>query len=281
MSLRIDAPPPGVYHFRLMMSPLGSALALALALAGVAACAHRAPPASPTPQGSPAAPGESAAPASPGAATNAAPPASAPAAAGDTAAADVARAAIAATAPKRPMKLVFAWSLQDRDARFSGKGAARIEPPYRARLDLFGPRDEGYLSAAVVGEDLRIPPAAQAQAAVVPPPALLWTALGVLNPPADARLTTARRDGDQTELDYTRGPERWRFTLLAGRLSRVQFDRSGAGRLTVELKGTGPEGLPKQAVYRDYAAFRTLTLTLDRADEAEPFPPAIWSPGGR
>ena len=118
-------------------------------------------------------------------------------------------------------------------------------------------------------------------ASVIPPPALLWTALGVLNPPPRARLTVARREGDQTQLEYARGAERWRFTLVGGALSRAELDGAGSGRLTVELKGTGPLGLPKQAVYRDYAAFRELTLTLDRADEAEPFPPATWSPGGR
>ncbi len=279
MPVRIDAPPTGVYRFRLSL-PCVAGLALALG------CAHAAPPASPAPQGSPALPAPPASPAaaagtaSPGTGAGTASPASA-ALASDSADAGVARAAIAATAPQRPLKLVFDWSLQDRDARFSGKGAARVEPPYHARLDLFGPRDESYLSAAVVGEELHIPQAAEAQAAVVPPPALLWTALGVLNPPTDARLSGVRRAGDQTELEYTRGPERWRFTLVDERLSRVQFDRSGAGRLTVELKGTGPLGLPKQAIYRDYAAFRTLTLTLDRADEAEPFPPEIWTPGGR
>ncbi len=246
---------------------LAFALALALALGSAAGCAHHAPPASPVPQGGAASPGQPAAPASP--ATSAS----------DSIDSAVARAAIAATAPKRPLKLVFDWSLQDREARFSGRGAARIEPPYRARLDLFGPRDEGYLSAAVVGEELRLPPAAQEQAAIVPPPALLWTALGVLNPPADARLTAVRRTGDDAQLEYTRGTDRWRFTLAGGRLAHVQFDHAGAGRLTVDLKGAGPLDLPKQAVYRDYAAFRTLTLTLDRADEAESFPPDVWTPG--
>ncbi|HEX9106998.1 MAG TPA: hypothetical protein VF832_07215, partial [Longimicrobiales bacterium] len=278
MPTRIDAPCGRVYRSLLARSRRSawrsSALALALAFGELAGCAKPASPASPSPQATAAAPASGS-----GAGSLASP--DKPAAGGlepDTA---LARAAIAATAPKAPLKLVFGWSLQDRDAHFGGKAAARIEPPYRARLDLFGPRGEGYLSAAVVGEAVRIPPSAQSQAGVIPPPALLWTALGVLSPPADARLVATRRDGEQTLLEYARGAERWRFTLVGGALRRAEVDGAAAGRLTVELKGGGALGLPKQAVFRDYAAFRELTLTLDRADEAQSFPPDTWTPGGR
>ncbi|MBX6365066.1 MAG: hypothetical protein IRZ00_14450 [Gemmatimonadetes bacterium] len=189
------------------------------------------------------------------------------------------REAVAATALRQPVQLVFDWNLRDRDARFGGRGSARVEPEYKARLDLFGPRGEGYFSAAVVDTTLRVP-AAVAERVPVPPPALLWSTLGVLHPPADARLTATRREGAATRLEYTRGDERWRFTLEDGRLRRAELDRSG-GRQTVELKGTAELGLPKQAVYRDYAAFRELTLTLDHANAAQPFPPDTWTPGAR
>ena len=62
-------------------------------------------------------------------------------------------AAVAATEPKQRLRIVFDWSLQERDAKFSGSGAIRTEPPYHVRLDLFGPRGEGYLSAALVDFD--------------------------------------------------------------------------------------------------------------------------------
>lgn len=189
--------------------------------------------------------------------------------------------AVQATAPRRALRLVFSWSLQERDGRFSGQGVARVDERYRARLDLFGPRGEGYVSAAVVGEELRVPPSFQQQAGVVPAPALLWSALGVLRPPADARLTRIARSGDQATLEYARGDEHWRFTLVGDRVRGAELDRPRGGRQTVELRGEGPLGLPKTAVYRDYAAFRELTLTLDRANEAESFPPDTWSPGGR
>ncbi len=115
----------------------------------------------------------------------------------------------------------------------------------------------------------------------MPAPTLLWTALGVLHPPADAQLTAARRSGAETRLEYARGNERWKFTVVGNAVRHAEMQPAGGGRYTVDLKGEGARGLPKQAVYRDYAAFRELTLTLDRADEAQPFPPDTWSPGGR
>jgi len=277
MFSHIDALPPRAYPLGLGCAgrpqrPVALALALTLALGAAAGCAaQRKVGGSESPAPTAGATAESAAPAGNSAGANV------------TTGPDeqLARDAIAATAPRSPRRLVFAWALKDRDARFNGQGVARVEPPYRARLDLFGPRGEGYVSAAAVGAELRIPPAAQSQAAMLPPPALLWTALGVLNPPGDARLTGASRQGDETRLEFARGGERWRFTLVGGRLRRAELDGAGPGRQTVELSGEGALGLPRSAVYRDYAEFRELTLTLDRANEAESFPPETWSPGGR
>jgi hypothetical protein len=239
-----------------VLAPAAVAGAMAFLLG---ACAAHRPPLAPTPLGA----GGTAAPAGPASPTDA----------------ELARAAIAATTPRTPVQLVFDWKLRDRDARFSGQGVARIEAPYRARLDLFGPRGESYLSAAIVDASLRVPEALRERAAMVPPPALLWSALGVVAPPADGRLTGVRRSGGETRLEYLRGDERWRFTLVDQRLRSAELDRPGAARQAVELKGTGALGLPKQAVFRDYATFRELTLTLDRAHEAQSFPPDIWSPG--
>lgn len=257
MTARIDALRARIYR------PLA-----AIALAALfASCAAHRPPSTITPAPAPAVSEPSAAP---------------PVAPETPAAADTAleRSTITATAQRTPLQLVYAWTLQERDGRFSGKAAARVEPPDRARLDLFGPRGDGYLSAAVVGSEVRVPEGFRAQAGVVPAPALLWTALGTLHPPEGARLTSAGRSGDRTQLDYARGSEKWHFDVVSARLRHAEME-TGAHRYTVDLKGDGPLGLPKQAVYRDYADFRELTLTLDQAHEAQPFPPDTWIPGGR
>jgi hypothetical protein len=256
MRPRIDAPGRGVYphHAARRLLP---ALPVVLLLG---ACAARARPAGPVPATPPRASSSTAA------ATTPSPQ-------------ELARAAVDATARRVPMRVVFDWKVQDRDARFSGQGVARVEPPDRARLDLFGPRGEGYLSAAVVGDSLRVPPGLRPQAAAVPPQTLLWSVLGVLRPPEGARLVSARQQGTEVRLEYARGDERWQFVVAAGRLQRAELDRPGTGRQTLELQGEGPLGLPREAVFRDFAAFRQLTLTLDRADEAQPFPPDTWAPG--
>lgn len=183
------------------------------------------------------------------------------------------------TAPTRPLHILFSWTLQEGDSRFSGRGATRLEPPLRARLDLFGPRGEGYLSAALVDMELRLP--AGAADAPLPPPTLFWAALGVFRAPVGAELVGSSRDGGTTRLEYARGQERWRFRLEDGALRSAEWVGPGEGRRTVELTGGAQYGLPNRAVYRDWLAFRELRLTLDEVNETDGFPADIWSIGRR
>jgi hypothetical protein len=184
------------------------------------------------------------------------------------------------TALRRPLHIVFNWTFTEENARFSGSGATRVEPPYRARLDLFGPRGETYLAAAAVGDTLRLPPnMPSGLRSIVPPVALLWTALGVLRAPEGATLASTAQRGDTLTVGYTRGDERWSFRAVQGRLQYAEWNGPNSGRRTVELRGTGALDLPAVAVYRDWAAFRELTLTLERANEAASFPADIWYPG--
>lgn len=185
-------------------------------------------------------------------------------------------AAREATAPDRPLRVVFQWRAMEGDARFSGDGVARIEPPYSARLDLFGPRGDTYLVAALVGSDLRLPPGVAA--VEIPPPALMWAVLGVVAPPERAVLTGTRETGDRAELYYDVDSARLRYVLEDGRLRSAQWD-DGGRRRTVELRGVASHNLPAQATYRDLAAVTELILNPETVDESEPYPPEIWRPG--
>ena len=187
---------------------------------------------------------------------------------------EVARTAIAATAPEQPVRAVFEWSLRDDDARFSGDGVARIAPTYRVRLDLFGPRGEGYLSAALVGQELRLPPGAGE--VPLPPPALMWAALGVVAPPDGAVLVATTVKEDRTELFYETGDGRLRYTLRTGRLQEVVWEGE-QGRQDVELQGTGV--VPDRAQFRDWRRYTELTLILEQVEEVDEYPPEIWDPG--
>jgi hypothetical protein len=187
--------------------------------------------------------------------------------------------AVQSTQLRSPLRLVFEWSLQDREARFSGEGVTRLEPPYRARLDLFGPRGEGYLSAALVDFDIRLPAGATNE--VLPPPTLFWSVLGVFRAPESAQLVTTRGDSAATELVYRAQDQTWTFSLANGRLQRAEWQGPDQGRQTVEIKEYGARDLPARVVYRDWRAFRELSLTLTQVYDAQSFPPEIWTPGIR
>jgi hypothetical protein len=188
----------------------------------------------------------------------------------------VAEAAIAGTAPDQPLRAIFAWRAREADARFTGSGAARIEGPYRARLDLFGPTGDGYLSAALVGQELRLPPGTAAVR--LPPPALMWAILGVVAPPERAVLRGTRSDPGRTELYYGVSGGLLRYELRGERLVAAEWEGEDA-RMDVRLVGTAQGGLPRSAVFRDHTNFTELALDLESVDEVEPYPPDIWSPG--
>jgi hypothetical protein len=187
--------------------------------------------------------------------------------------------AVQSTQLRSRLRVVFNWSLQDRDARFSGEGVTRLEAPYKARLDLFGPRGEGYLSAALVDFDLRLPPGATAN--LLPPPALFWAVLGVFRAPQGAQLISASGDSTSSKLRYRAGDQTWTFSLASGRLRRAEWEGPAQGRQTVEIADYGARDLPARVVYRDWRAFRELTITLTQAYDADPFPPDTWTPGSR
>ncbi|HSJ13355.1 MAG TPA: hypothetical protein VK939_03010 [Longimicrobiales bacterium] len=184
-----------------------------------------------------------------------------------------------ATEPRQPLHVTFEWSLQDPDGRFSGQGVVRIEPPWRARLDLFGPRGEGYLIAILQDEQLRLPPGAPA--AVLPPPAFLWAVLGAFREPDGARLEAAHRSGTDVLLGYSNEREQWRFRLSDERLRHVEWLGPDRGRRTVELGGEAAHGLPGRGVYRDWLAFRELTLSVRTVEQVDGFPADIWYLDGR
>lgn len=188
----------------------------------------------------------------------------------------VAAEAVRGTAPDRPLRVIFDWRALERDARFTGSGAARIEPPYRARLDLFGPTGDGYLSAALVEQELRLPPGSPPVR--LPPPPMMWAVLGVVAPPPGAVLRGTRVEPGRAELYYHVEGGLLRYDLRGGRLVAAGWERDSE-RMEVRLEGVAAHGLPSRALFRDLAAYTELELNLESIDEVEPYPPDIWSPG--
>lgn len=186
----------------------------------------------------------------------------------------------ATTRLEEPARIVFTWSLNDRDLRLSGRGVARVEPPYRARLDLFLDNGEAVVAAALVGDELRLPPGAPE--GIIPPPDLLWGVLGVFHPGGRAALLGADApDTGRVRLRYGY-PDgtRLHYTVAGSRLYQVELLRDGSVVQRASMEpGREGERYPREAVYRDLEAFRELTITRESVEHVESYPPDIWNVG--
>lgn len=179
--------------------------------------------------------------------------------------------------PASPRQAAFSWTLDEAGERFRGRGVVRFQAPDRLRLDLFGPRGETYLAAALVGDSIRLPPNAQGKIAL-PSPALLWGALGILRPPTGTSPVAVAAEGQDTIVRYSgAGGENWDFRTGRVPLTRVQRIARGGVAESVELTWDGPDRI-RSSRYRDWAALRTLDLAFETITNADPFPPSIWLP---
>jgi hypothetical protein len=177
----------------------------------------------------------------------------------------------------RPTLIRFGWSLSEQGSRGGGSGVARIEPPDRARLDLFLDNGTTVARATLAGGALWLPPGVRAE--VIPPPDLLWAALGVFRPGEGMELSGARRRGDELELRYgDGGDQELRYRIVAERIQGVDLLEGGS---TVHSVSIAPrdDGYPGEATYRNLAAYRELKLTTRSIEHVDSFPSDIWSPG--
>jgi hypothetical protein len=204
-------------------------------------------------------------------------PAGAPVADPAPLAASIARA----TTPASPRQISFTWTLNEQGSRVSGRGVVRVVAPERIRLDLFGMRNETYLAAALVGEEFRLPGGAP-QGIPLPSPALLWGALGVLRPPAAATLVDATTTDTLTTLRYsTPDGDLFQYRVYTSaatpRLDQLQRVHGSNVVESVQLDRS-PAGDLLRARYRDWSAYRELTLQVENAKNVAGFPDEIWTP---
>lgn len=194
--------------------------------------------------------------------------------------AGTAEALTAATTPTERRQVTFGWTLEEAGSRVRGRGVVRLQPPDRLRLDLFGPRNETYLAAALVGDEAKLPPAARSDV-VIPSPALLWAGLGVIRPPRNSTLQAATASGEVTVLRYRADDgEVYEYSVAnapAPRLEQLQRIGSRGPLETVRLAWS-EAGELSRANYRDWSAFRDLRLEIESNVAAEEFPEVIWSP---
>jgi hypothetical protein len=163
-------------------------------------------------------------------------------------------------------KIVFNWELDDRDMSGRGEGAARIASPDSARLDFFLAGGLGG-AAVLVGDSLRTPGGDMARR-LIPPPTLLWAALGRVALP-NLPDTVVRVDGSTLRADIGR-PVAWRLSFRGDTL--VRAERVDGGRVAEWMERTDASHVR----YRDEGARRSLQLTITRTDEVPEFDASIW-----
>ena len=163
--------------------------------------------------------------------------------------------------------LVFKWDYQEGDIAARGDGSIRAAAPDSARLDFFLGGGLGAGGAILIGDSLRTPNAALAKK-YIPPPSLLWAALGRLAIPPLSD-TVVKIDGPLMRADIGR-PLQWRVTLRGDTL--VALEHISDGKITESLNRESNGAMTFQAP----GARRTLRLTILR-DEIGSFDASIWS----
>jgi len=172
--------------------------------------------------------------------------------------------------PAGHRRVVFQWQLTDQEVTVRGEGVARVAYPDSARLDFFlGGGLGGSGSAVLVGGELRSR-APDIARRVVPPPPLLWAALGRLALPAlsDTVVTT---EGGTVRADVGR-PVQWRVTFRGDTL--VRLERVDGGRIQEWVERTAAT----RTRYRQEGSRRELSIDVTRSDSVEAFDAAIWTP---
>jgi hypothetical protein len=164
-------------------------------------------------------------------------------------------------------RIRFTWNYSDLDLRGRGDGVARVAPPDSVRLDLFLAGGNSGGRAVLIDDELRAPGGAMVRS-FLPPPPMLWAALGRLHLPPAAD-TAVRVDGDTVRADIGRDP-RWRVTFVGRDLRRLELIHGD--RLQQWVERTADH----KVTYRHLRANRALDLNIVRVDTVPGFDATIW-----
>ena len=186
-----------------------------------------------------------------------------------------------ATVPPGTREIYFRWRFLA-DGRFNGSGTARVAPPDSLRVDYRGTLGLGSGRAVIMGDSVQWSEPAGDFRRMMPAIPLLWTALGVVRPPAeDAVITGARISGLEGI-----GRTVWRFARAADTLEYVVYD--GTPRvLEAEWRQRGEILARSRTEYDSLAMPATASvvfpeasarfeLTVSRIQDGAVFPPDYW-----
>ncbi len=187
--------------------------------------------------------------------------------------------------PDQPQLIAFQWRYRGREGRFSGEGAVRTNPPDSVRLDLLGPGWSGVQSAVLLGDQVYY---IGEQRIELPPPAFMWTLLGVFRPPAGVEAVAARR-GDHSQLSYVLSSRETLVFLFdaANRLVEAErrFDGDAVEEIRIEPNDAGANlhawRWPREARYRDLGEFHEVRIKVTEIRGHAPFERRIFEVADR
>jgi hypothetical protein len=164
-------------------------------------------------------------------------------------------------------QLTFNWEFADPDLNGHGEGVARIATPDSLRLDFF--IAGGFISggAVLIGDSLETP-GPEMTRRLVPPPTMLWAALGRSALPV-TRDTAIGRDGALLRADLGR-PVAWRVTYRGDTL--VRLEHVEGGRVVEWIDRSSANDVE----YRQQSARRSLKLHITRVEDVTAFDASIW-----
>jgi hypothetical protein len=183
----------------------------------------------------------------------------------------------------RPALWKFTWTYEDETFSANGDGALRMQPPDRARLDFFLKNGMGGGYAILIGDSLQVPGPDMVKR-FLPPPPLLWAALGRLALPPTTD-TIARRDGDTVRVDLgkLRGADAskadgraWRLTLSEGGQQLVRVDHIESGSVTEWMTRRRNADGHWEVQYIHERPPRRLSISVTDTAIVQGFDDAIW-----
>ncbi|MGH7621023.1 MAG: hypothetical protein ACREMU_01665, partial [Gemmatimonadaceae bacterium] len=127
---------------------------------------------------------------------------------------------------------------------------------------------QGTGHALLVGDDIRLQDGQEKMRDFLPPPPLLWAALGRLHVPCAAD-TTVRVDADTLRIDIGHDTG-WRATFAGEQLRRLEQLDGGRIPQWVSRPDAGP------IRYEQPRRRRLLQLTITRVDTVPGFDASIW-----
>ena len=183
----------------------------------------------------------------------------------------------APTLDPRPHLVRFGWRYADETFEAAGDGVVRVLAPDRARLDFFLQNGMAGGWAILQGDSLTIP-GIDLVRRLLPPPPLLWAALGRLTLPA-ATDTVVRRDADTLRAALIgavgiEGKEEWRVAMVRGTIMRVErlVGQRLVETLAASRTATGQAGVQ----YVHLRGKRRLWIAVRDTTFVEGFDDAIW-----